>query len=172
MRSGPGRRPGRLPSATRFVPSGRRILAGASPYRFFALVHEEIGTANRGASPLVTYERGGRRMEAALPLVPSPTTWQILPLSVGFAVAGTLVLLSRPGVAVARTYFLAALAFAIHWTWFFGGPRAITYTWYAVCGVVTTVMFPLILADGINVPRRGCANTLGLALRDRQSGSS
>lgn len=82
-----------------------------------------------------------------LPFVPVRFPWRMLPLTVGLVAAGTLVLLRRPGTGVARRFFLAATAFSLHWTWFFGGNVAVTAAWIAICGVVSTLMFPLALLE-------------------------
>jgi hypothetical protein len=56
-----------------------------------------------------------------------------------------MVVRPRSGVPLARSFFLAAVAYSLHWTFFFGGPRILTYAWAAVFVASSALMFPLVL---------------------------
>ncbi|HWL72399.1 MAG TPA: hypothetical protein VNQ74_00830, partial [Burkholderiaceae bacterium] len=68
--------------------------------------------------------------------------WRTLLLSFGFAAAAVVVLCRRPGVRVARAFFLAGMTYSLHWTFFAGGPRAQTYAWILVVCLSALVMLP------------------------------
>ena len=51
----------------------------------------------------------------------------------------------RPGTRIARSFFLLAIAYGLHWTFFFGGPRWQTELWVVVFLCASLVMLPLIL---------------------------
>ena len=91
-------------------------------------------------------------MRLVLRLDPLNFPWRIFPLVLGFAVTGVLAFLRAPGSRSARAYFLASLAYSLHWTLFFGGPRVQTYAWVAVCFCASLVMFPLTLRTAMLLP--------------------
>jgi hypothetical protein len=149
----PGQKAGRLPSATRFVPLGRRISR--------ARVRTDSSRRARGDRQRepgrvpVGDVRARRPAHGSGTAVVVADPWQILPLSVGFAVAGTLVLLSRPGVAVARRSSGRSRSR-------FTGPgssevRARSPTPGSRCAAWSPRHVPADPADGVDVSRRGCA---------------
>ena len=137
---------------------GGRDLSGLGPFGVFAIAHEERARAiERGETSYevpVTYRRGLQESNASLPFVPVAYPWRMLPLTVSTMAAGVLVMLRRPGVRVARAFFLCATAFCMHWTFFFGGNQRITYAWIVAFLVASTLMFPLILRAAWMVPER------------------
>jgi len=127
---------------------GDADLNGVGPLRFFALAQAQYAAAiERGAQPPLRYLQDDTPTETVLPFVPVRFPWRMLPLTCGLVAAGTLVLLRRPGTAVARRFFLGATVFSLHWTWFFGGAVAVTYAWLAVFIVVTTLVLPLVILE-------------------------
>ena len=96
----------------------------------------------RSASPT---KAGGTRATRRSHLVPVAFPWRMLPLTCTLVVTGALVLARRPGTRVARAFFLLAIAYGLHWTFFFGGPRLQTYAWVVVFFCASLVMLPLIL---------------------------
>ncbi|MEO6029544.1 MAG: protein kinase [Candidatus Binatia bacterium] len=100
------------------------------------------------------YLRAGTADDAAVPFFPIGFPWRTLPLTVGTMAAGVLVLLRRPGVPVARAFFMCSAAFSIHWTFFFGGDHRVTYLWIGAYGLASTLMLPLILRAAWLLPER------------------
>ena len=135
-----GREPTDLRAGDRLLRVGGTDLRGVGPVAFAVHAWAE---AARAPGVAVAYERDGRTGEAALPFVPIAYPWRMMPLVVGFVLAGTLVLVRLPGVRAARAFFLATLAYSFHWTFFFGGTRFQTWAWLAVFFVSSAVTFPL-----------------------------
>ncbi len=133
---------------------GDADLAGYGPIGLFLLAEEKSRSlaADASAGIPVTYRRGGTTGEASLPLVPVEYPWRLLPLGLALPLTGTLTLLRRPGNRLARLLFLSFTLFAIHWTWFFGGPQWLTAIWIAVFAVSSTFMFPVILRLAADTP--------------------
>jgi len=124
------------------VRAGDVDLRGVGPFGFVARAYEEADAHRR--VPL-TYVRQGTAGHAAMPLIPVAFPWRLLPLTLTLVVTGTLVLVRRPDTRVARAFFVAAIAFGLHWTFFFGGPRLQTYAWTIVFFGASLVVLPLIL---------------------------
>ena len=97
----------------------------------------------------------GPRPPTTIRLIPVSFPWRILPLTCTLVVTAALVLTRRPGTRVARAFFLLAIAYGLHWTFFFGGPRLQTYAWVIVFFCASLVMLPLDPArgDGLSRPR-------------------
>ena len=83
--------------------------------------------------------------ETTMRLIPVAFPWRMLPLTFTVVVTGALVLVRQPGTPIARAFFLLAIAYGLHWTFFFGGPPLQTYAWTAVFLSASLVMMPLIL---------------------------
>jgi class 3 adenylate cyclase len=79
------------------------------------------------------------------PLTPLDFPWRSVPITAAFVVTGTLVLLRRSGTPLARAFFVAALLYSLHWTFFFGGPAWSTEAWLVVFFAASTLMFPLMI---------------------------
>ena len=135
-----------------------RDLSGRRPLGVFALAHEARAAILRkgigGASVTVRYRRAGEVHDATVPFFPIGFPWRTLPLTVGTMAAGVLVLIRRPGVPVARAFFMCSAAFSMHWTFFFGGDHRLTYLWIGAYAIASTLMFPLILRAGWLLPER------------------
>lgn len=119
-------------------------LRGVGPLGFVARAYEAAAAQADGRFT-VTYDRGGRVEQSHMALVPVALPWRMLPLTCTLVLTGTLVLLRRPGARIARAFFLVAIFYSLHWTFFFGGPRLQTYAWAGIFFVASTVMWPLIL---------------------------
>jgi len=117
-------------------------LRGVGPFGFVARAYEQAGADARVA---LTYERAGQTGAASMSLHPVAYPWRLVPLTATLVATAALVLVRRPGTAIARAFFAMALAYAFHWTFFFGGPRVQTYAWIAAFAASSLVIFPLIL---------------------------
>jgi class 3 adenylate cyclase len=98
-----------------------------------------------GAATTAGAPRDSASGETAMRLIPVAFPWRMLPLTFTVVVTGALVLARQAGTPVARAFFLLAIAYGLHWTFFFGGPRAQTYAWAVVFLTASTVMLPLVL---------------------------
>lgn len=135
---------GGLAIGDRLLRVGDEPLEGVGPIGFFARVHQVAARSPDLVVPVV-YERDGARAETRMRLVRAAFPWRMLPLACALVVTMGLVLLRRGDTPLARASFLGASAFAIHWTFFFGGPRWQTYAWLAVFTLASSVMLPLVL---------------------------
>lgn len=131
---------------------GRASVEGAGPAVFFAAALEEARGRGRVA---VRYRRGSVERETGLVLTPAAFPWRTAPITLGFVLAGAMVLLRRAGTPLARSFFVAAVVYALHWTFFFGGPRGVTYAWIAVFAAASTLFFPLLLRPVLLFFREG-----------------
>ena len=94
----------------------------------------------------------------------------MLPLTCTLVITAALVLARRPGMRIARAFFLLAIAYGLHWTFFFGGPRWQTYAWMVVFFCASPVMLPLILRAVLIFPAevapgRRAAAVVAMAVR-------
>jgi class 3 adenylate cyclase len=143
-------RPGSLAASSDLQPGDRLLavgeteLAGMGPADFLA---QTLAAADRELRVPVRFRRGDEAAEqtTVLPLTPLDYPWRSVPITAAFVVTGSLVLLRRSGTALARAFFVAALIYSLHWTFFFGGPAWSTYVWLVVFFVASTLMFPLML---------------------------
>lgn len=135
---------GGLAIGDRLLRVGDEALDGVGPIGFFARVHEVAAASPELLVP-VTFERDGVHAETRMRLVRAAFPWRMLPLACALVVTMGLVLLRRGDKPLARASFLGASAFAIHWTFFFGGPRWQTYAWLAVFTLASSVMLALVL---------------------------
>jgi class 3 adenylate cyclase len=124
----------------RLLRVGTADLHGVGAFGFAVRAWAQAGP---GPSAVVEYERDGRRAETALPFVPIAFPWRMMPLVVGFVLAGTLVIVRLPGIRAARAFFYATIAYSFHWTFFFGGTQLQTWAWLAVFFVSSALAFPL-----------------------------
>lgn len=128
---------------------GTLDLRGVGRVGFMARVYEEV---QQDLKVPISYVRDGKPGEARLRLNPYNSPWRLFPLILGFAATGVLTFLRAPGSRSARTYFLASLAYSLHWTLFSGGPRVQTYTWVVVSFFASLVMFPLAVRTAMLLP--------------------
>ena len=145
------RHAGGLAVGDRLVQVGDEPLAGVGPVGFFART-QEVAAASPDLDVPVVFERDAERGTTTLRLVAAAFPWRVLPLACALVVTMALVLLRRGDAPVARASFLGASAFAIHWTFFFGGPRWQTYAWLAVFALASSVMLPLVLRAALLFP--------------------
>jgi len=130
------------------VQVGEADLRGVGSFGFTARMYEQ---ATNLQAP-VTFLRNGVLDSRIVPLNPFAFPWRTLFLTLGFAVTAVAVLVRRPGVRVARAFFLAGMTYSFHWTFFAGGPRWQTYVWIIVLGLSTLAMFPLLLRFVLLLP--------------------
>src|SRR5881409_10970 len=133
----------------RLLRAGGADLRGIGPVGFVARAASEADAALR--VPIV-YERDGRRQETTLQLTRARYPWRILPLVMSLVGAGALVLLRVPDAPIGRAFFLAAVAFAAHWTFFLGGPPLQTYAWAVTFLLASLLTFPLWLRAVLLLP--------------------
>ena len=119
-------------------------LRGVGPVGFVARTYAAAAERRDLRVPLV-YESRGNFRKTTIHLVPVTFPWRMLPLTCALVATGALVLARRPGTRVARAFFLPAMAFGLHWTFFFGGPLPQSYAWVVVFFCASLVMLPLIL---------------------------
>lgn len=121
---------------------GETSLIGMGPAAVFA---NTLAAASTDLEAEVLYEREGARAVLTLELTPVPFPWRAVPVTVGFVVAGSLVLLRRRGATIGRAFFVAALVYGLHWTFFFGGNPDQTFAWLGIFGLSSFVLYPLML---------------------------
>ncbi len=136
----------------RLLRVGERVLAGRGPFGFVAEVYP---AADETLRVPVRLEREGVRREAAFALRPVGMSWRLPLLSLGFAVPGFLVLWRRSGSRAGRAFFAATLCYALHWTFFFGGPPGQTWLWFAFFASTAFLIFPLALRAVLAFPEGG-----------------
>jgi class 3 adenylate cyclase len=135
---------GGLAVGDQIVSVGGVDLRGVGPFGFAA--HVYAAAAERDALRVpVSYTRGGTIGDATIELAPVAFPWRMLPLSCSMVVTGALVLARRSGTRIGRAFFFLAIAYGLHWTFFFGGPPVQTYAWIVVFFCASLVMLPLIL---------------------------
>ncbi|MDG2306843.1 MAG: adenylate/guanylate cyclase domain-containing protein [Candidatus Binatia bacterium] len=106
---------------------------------------QTLAVADANLTVPLRYERDGTPGEITLALTPIPFPWRAVPVTVGFVIAGSLVLLRRRGTRLGRAFFVAAMVYGLHWTFFFGGGPEVTYGWLAVFALSSVVLYPLML---------------------------
>jgi class 3 adenylate cyclase len=119
-----------------------RDLTGMGPAGFLA---QTLAAARGRHDVSVRLRRDGTEQTTTLQLTPVDFPWRSAPITIAFVVTGVLVLLRRAGTPLARAFFVAALLYSLHWTFFFGGPAWSSYAWLAVFFAASTLMFPLML---------------------------
>jgi hypothetical protein len=123
----------------RFIRVGEADLRGVGPFGFTARMYEQ---AVHLQTPVV-FSRDGVIDTRVVALQPFAFPWRTLVLTLGFAVTAVVVLIRRPGVRVARAFFLAGMTYSFHWTFFAGGPLWQTYAWILVLSLSSLALFPL-----------------------------
>ena len=136
--------PGGLAVGDRLLSVVGTDLRGVGPIGFLARAYAASETL-RDQRLYLKYERDGLVRRATITPIPVAFPWRMLPLTCTLVVTAALALARRPGARIARAFFLLAIAYGLHWTFFFGGPPPQTYAWTAVFLVASTVMLPLIL---------------------------
>jgi hypothetical protein len=119
-------------------------LYGVGPFGFVARVHEATAKIP-DLQVRLDYQRNGVTGQTLMALIPVAYPWRILPVTLGLVVTGALVLAGQRGGRVALAFFLFVIAYGLHWTFFFGGPRLQTYAWAVVFFAASLVMLPLVL---------------------------
>ena len=72
-----------------------------------------------------------------------------VPITAAFVVTGTLVLLRRSGTPLARAFFVAALLYSLHWTFFFGGPAMKEFSLPILIGIIVGTYSSIYIASPI-----------------------
>ena len=96
--------------------------------------------------------RGSERFESTLSLQNIPHAWRKTIVGAGFAVLGALGFWRTRGSRVGRAYFFAMMAYAFHWTDFWGGAAVTTNAAIVVFGVATAFTAPLALRAAMVFP--------------------
>ncbi|MBM4267842.1 MAG: hypothetical protein FJ144_14730 [Deltaproteobacteria bacterium] len=122
--------------------AGGISIAGQGPAAVFAQL---LAAANERLEVPITYQRNEVRAQTTLALTPVAFPWRAIPVTLGFAIAGAVVLFRRQGAEIGRAFFVAALLYGFHWNFFFGGAPSITYAWLVVFAIASTVLYPLML---------------------------
>lgn len=135
---------------------GRGGLAGA------LLLYEAAAAARDGRVYLETADANGTPREVAIGLVPIPHVWRASLLALSFVAVGALTYRRAPRRHAARLFFLAAAGYALHWSYFFGGPSAArTAAGMATVGIGLGLAMPLGLLAALSFAedagRRGAA---------------
>jgi class 3 adenylate cyclase len=135
---------GTLAVDDRVLTVGSADLRGVGPFGFVARTY--AAAAERGDLRVpITYDNRGYRRQTTIHLVPVAFPWRMLPITCTVFISGALVLARRSGARAARAFFLLAVAYGLHWTFFFGGPPLQTYAWIVVFFCASSLMLPLIL---------------------------
>jgi class 3 adenylate cyclase len=150
--------PGAAPAASDGLQLGDRILRvgdadlrGVGPFGFVARTYAAAAQARDLRVPLA-YERSGVTHDTTIELVPVAYPWRMLPLTCTLVLTATLVLARRRALRIARIFFLFAIAYGLHWTFFFGGPLWQTYAWQVVFLCASVVVLPLGLFAALVFP--------------------
>lgn len=96
--------------------------------------------------------REGERFDSKLSLQSIPHAWRKTLVAAGFAVLGTLGFWRTRGSRVGRAYYLAMMAYAFHWTDFWGGSAVTTNAAVVVFGIATAFTAPLALRAAMLFP--------------------
>lgn len=142
---------GALAIGDQLLDVGGADLRGVGPFGFVARAYAAAAERRALRIPLA-YQRGGAVGQTTIDLIPVAFPWRMLPLTCTLVLSAALVLARRPGQRVARAFFLLAVAYGLHWTFFFGGPRLQSYAWLAVFFCASAVMLPLILRTVLIFP--------------------
>jgi class 3 adenylate cyclase len=150
--------PGAPPAASGGLQPGDRILRvgdadlrGVGPFGFVARTYAAAAQVRDLRVPLA-YERRGAPGDTTIALVPVAYPWRMLPLTCTLVFTATLVLARRRRSRIARIFFLLAIAYGLHWTFFFGGPLWQTYAWQVIFLCASVVVLPLILCAALTFP--------------------
>ncbi len=135
---------GALAVGDRLLRVGGTDLRGVGPFGFVARVHAAVA-ARGGLQVPVLYERDGAIGTTTMTLIPVAYPWRMLPLTCTLVFTAALVLVRRRRSRIARSFFLLAIAYGLHWTFFFGGAPWQTFAWVVVFFGASLVMWPLIL---------------------------
>ena len=136
--------PGALQLGDRLLSVGTASLRGVGPFGFVARTYAVAAERHHLRVP-ITYERDGVVGHTRTALIPVTYPWRMLPVSCALMITAALVLLRRPNTRIAHALFLLAVAYGLHWGFFFGGAAWQTYTWMVVFFGASLVMLPLIL---------------------------
>jgi class 3 adenylate cyclase len=101
-----------LRAGDRIVSVGARSALGASREELIALLFAEADPELRVA---LRVARGGEERDAALQLDPVPLPWRTAVLSFAFAAIGIFGFRRARGSPASRAFFLAAVAYGLHW---------------------------------------------------------
>jgi hypothetical protein len=148
-----GFRPGTIPETSdltvgdTLIRVGETDLRGVGSLGFVARVYQQLNS-----SPIipVTVTRDSVQEEKTFTMnriasSPADAFARTLPLTLGFFLPAIFVLIREAGSRAVRAFFLACLAYSIHWAHFPGGSHLQTYAWMGVFTVSSLVMFPLVL---------------------------
>ena len=124
--------------------AGDQSLRGTGPFTFYAAVLE---AAPKSRLVPIEFERNGQRMQTVLdvaPLSPARVITGIL-LGLTVLVIFPLILLRAPRDHRSLYLFVGFSFFALNQMWFQGGPRVVTYAWFAVSALGEAGLAPLVV---------------------------
>ncbi len=93
----------------------------------------------------VVARRGHARFGASLELQPIASAWRKSLVAAAFALLGSLAFWRTRGSLHGRIFYLAMMAYAFHWTDFWGGPAWVTVAAIVSFGLATALTAPLAL---------------------------
>ena len=114
-------------------------LAGASRLDFLAAVY----ALPPGEPIALEVVRDGARKPATLALEAIPSAWRKTLVAAGFGVLGSIGFWRLRGTMRGRAFYLAMMAYAFHWTDFWGGAPGVTQAAVATFAVSTAFTAPL-----------------------------
>jgi class 3 adenylate cyclase len=126
----------------RLLAVGSTDLGSSGPLGFVARVYSEA--RGRLAVP-IRFERDHVRHDAILRLIPVPYPWRTTIIAFSFAAIGIMAFWGARGSRPARLFFVSVLFYALHWCYFWGGPRAQTYAAVAVFLIAPGLAAPFAL---------------------------
>jgi class 3 adenylate cyclase len=128
---------------------GGEDLRGAGRLAVFTTAYAHAGRDPIPARVL----RAGAEVDTALALQPIPFAWRTTLIAIGFGLSGIVALWRGRGSRSALAWALAAFAYSLHWSVFFGGPPRLTelsLLLFTVCGGIVpalTVRAALLLPE-------------------------
>src|SRR5262245_13193704 len=138
-----------LAAGDRLLQIGSSTLHGVGPVGFAARAYHE---ADDQLEVPVVYRRDAGELRTLLHLTPLRYPWRIAPFAAILVITGVLVLLRVPQAPIGRRFFLGAITYATHWTFFMGGPPIQTYAWAACFLAASLTAFPLCVRAAMVFP--------------------
>ena len=138
-----------LVAGDRLLRIGESELRGVGAVGFVARAYQEAAALLQVP---VVYRRDDREQRTLLRLTPLPYPWHLAPFAAMMVITGVLVLLRVPHAPIGRSFFLGAITYATHWTFFMGGPLVQTYAWAGSFLAASLTAFPLCVGAALVFP--------------------
>ena len=136
---------GALAVGDRLLSVGGADLRGVGPFGFVARTYAAAAERRDLRVPLTYERRGLRRQDDDRISFPSPSRGACCRSPARWSSPARWCWRGGRARASRAAFFLLAIAYGLHWTFFFGGPRLQTYAWVVVFFCASLVMLPLIL---------------------------